>query len=296
MMASCSSDEIINDTQNNAVKFSAVIGNHNRAVSTTGLIDLTALKASTDGFAVSTSGLGTGGEMSNVAVKYSGSVWSYTGDYFWPISISQNVTFTAYAPAGATGVTLSGTGVTVSNFIPASTPSSQIDLIYAAPSSFNRNGSGASGVALTFNHLLTQVVFAVTTDIPAADNPTIVSIVLSIPNGSGAYNGTAWTASASPQSYTVFSSNALSSTAVTSTPLLMIPQTLPSGTNAAVTFSVKGVSTTSTMDLSTLSVVKSWSAGTKVTYSILFNNADLKIKFADPTVSTWTNASDGFQY
>lgn len=295
-VASCSNNEVINDgiAADSTIKFTTVVGNSTRA--TTGLLDLTALQVSEDGFAVATSGLGTGGEMDNVAVKYSGGLWGYTGDYFWPINGSQNVSFTAYAPAGTSGVTLSGSGITVSGFIPASTPTDQIDLLYAAPTNFNRTGSGASGVALTFNHLLTQVVFAISTDIPAADNPTIVSIVLTIPNGIGAYNGTTWTASADAKSYTIFNNNALSSTAVMSTPLLMIPQTLPVGTNANVTFSVKGVSTSSTVDLSSLAVVKSWEAGTRVTYSVAFNNADLKIKFADPTISNWTNTSDGFIY
>jgi hypothetical protein len=296
VMASCSNNEVINDGPDNAVRFTSVVGNSTRAVGTTGLIDLAALKLSNDGFAVSTNGLGSGGEMNNLVVKYSASAWNYTGDYFWPVSASQNVAFTAYAPAGTSGVTLTGAGITVSGFVPVTTPANQIDLLYAAPANFNRSGSGASGVALTFNHLLTQVVFAITTDIPAGDSPTIVSIALTIPNGTGAYNGTTWTASANPQTYTVFSSNALSSTAVTSTPLLMIPQTLPVGTNALVTFSVKGVTTSNTVDLSTLSVVKSWTAGTKVTYSISFNNTDLKIKFTDPTISTWTNAADGFIY
>lgn len=293
-MASCSNNEIEREVTSNAVRFTTVVGNSTKA--TTGVIDLTALKASTDGFAVSTSGLGTSDEMSNVAVKYVTSAWTYTGDYFWPINPSQAVNFTAYAPAGTSGVSISGTGVTISSFTPAATASSQIDLLYAPPAPYTRSGSGANGVALNFTHILTQVVFAVSTDIPSGDTPIIASIVLTIPNGTGTYNGTGWVASGSAQSYTVFSNNALSSTAVTSTPLLMIPQTLPAGTNAVVTFSVKGASSSSTVDLSGLTTVKTWAAGTKVTYNITFSNTDLKIKFTDPSVATWTNASDGFIY
>lgn len=293
VMASCSKNEIEENGSQREIKFISVIGNNTR--STTGVIDLGALKASPDGFSVCTSGLGTGNEMNNVAVTYGGSAWNYTGDYFWPINSSQNISFTAYAPAGTANVTLSSTGLTATNFIASATVGGQTDLIYAAPSNFNRLGS-SSGVALTFNHILTQVVFSVTTDIPATDLPKITSIVLTVPQNKGNYNGTSWTTSANSQGYTLFNNTALGSTAVTSTPLLLIPQASLAGTTALVTFSVNGASSSQTADLSTLTTVTSWQQGSKVTYNIVFNNADLKIKFTDPTISTWTNTSDGIIY
>lgn len=276
ILASCSKTE--NDgasAPDGKISFNTRVAlNGSRAVSTFGPLGLTALHNSADGFAVSTNGLGTGAEMNNVVVKYSTatSLWSYTGDYFWPISASQNVNFTAYAPAGADGVIMTGTGISVAAFTPAATPANQIDLIYAAPAAFNRNGSGAGGVALTFVHTLTQVLFSVSTDIAAGDSPVINSIAVTIPTGTGAYNGTAWTASGASRTYTVFNNNALSGTAVTSTSLLMIPQTLAVGTNAVITFTVNGAQTTNTVDLSTLPVVKSWASGTRVTYGITFSN------------------------
>lgn len=294
LLAACSKSDVQEETINSPIKFSAVVGNNSKA--TTGLIDLTALKASTDGFAVSTSGLGSGSEMNNVVVKYSGSAWGYTGDYFWPINSSQTVNFTAYAPAGTTNVALTSAGLTATNFVPSATVGSQIDLIYAPPSAFTRAGSGVSGVALNFNHLLTQVVFSVSTDIPVSDAPQITSIVLSVPNNKGNFDGTNWTVSAQSQSYTLFNNTALSSTPVTSIPLLLLPQTLPTGTNATVTFSVNGSTSSNTVDLSSLTTVTSWAKGTKVTYNISFNNTDLKIKFTDPTISNWTNSSDGIIY
>lgn len=295
VMASCSKNELKEEGNKKPIEFTTVVGNNTKA--TTGLIDLTALKASTDGFAVSTNGLGASDEMNSVAVTYNNTnlTWNYTGDYFWPISPSQNVSFTAYAPAGTPNILLTGTGLTATNFIPSATVGSQIDLIYAAPANFNRLTS-SSGVALTFNHILSQIVFSITTDIPAADNPKIVSIVLTVPQNKGSYNGTSWTPAASSQSYTLFNNNALSGTAVTSTPLLLIPQTLPVGTNATITFNVNGASSSNTIDLSTLTTVTSWQPGTKVTYNVLFNNNDLKIKFTDPTISSWTNTSDGIIY
>lgn len=294
LTASCAKNEITQDVNNTAVRFTSVVGNNTRA--TTGLIDLPALKSSTDGFEVCTNGLGASGEMHNVKVTYNGTAWTYTGDYYWPLSATQDVAFTAYAPAGTANVALTSAGLTATNFVPAATAANQIDLIYAAPANFNRLGSGVNGVALTFNHILTQVVFSVSTDIPAADNPLISSIVLTVPQNQGSYNGTTWTAASNSQTYTLFNNTVIGSTPVSSTPLLLIPQTIPAGTTAAITFSVNGSSTTSTVALNSLTTVTSWQPGTKVTYNILFNNADLKIKFADPTVTTWNNTSDGIIY
>lgn len=298
VMVSCSKNEITDVSGNNdAIKFGAAVGNNSigrAAVSTFGVIDLVGLKASADGFAVSTSGLGA--EMNALPVTHNGTSWTYTGDYYWPINPAVNVSFTAYAPAGLAAASLSGTGLTVTSFTPSTTIANQVDILYAPPANFSRNTSGAAGVALTFNHILTQVVFAVNTDIPSASSPKIVSIVLTIPKGTGTYSGGTWTTTTGSQSYTLFNNNTISSTAIYSTPILMLPQTLASGTNAVVTFSVNGSTTSSTVDLSSLTTVTSWTAGTKVTYDISFNAADLKIKFADPTVSTWTNAFDGWVY
>lgn len=293
LMASCSKNEITGEETSSPIKFTSVVGNNTKA--TTGIIDLAALKASTDGYAVCTNGLGAGDEMDNVAVKYNGSSWEYTGHYFWPLNYIENVSFTAYAPAGTANVALTSTGLTATNFIPAATVGSQIDLLYAPPANFNRLGS-SSGVSLTFNHILTQVVFAVSTDIPSTDLPKITSIVLNVPQNKGSYNGTAWTAASNPQSYTLFNNNTLSSTAITSTPLLLIPQTITVGMSVTVTLSINGTTNFSTTDLSTLLTVSSWQPGTKVTYNVFFSNADLKVVFADPTITTWTNATDGIIY
>lgn len=289
-MVSCSKNEITQDANNTKIDFTTVVGNTRATV---GLIDLAALKASTDGFAVCTNGLG--GEMNNVAVTYNAGAWGYTEDYYWPLNASQNVSFTAYAPAGTSNVTLTGTGLTATDFVPAATVGSQIDLVYAAPASFNRTTSG-NGVVLTFNHILTQVVFSVTTDIPQANSPKIAKIELVVPQNKGSYNGTAWTAASGSQTYTLFNNDAVGTTAVTSTPLLLIPQTLIPGTTANITFNVDGAPSVGSTDLSSLSNVKTWDAGTKVTYNISFNNSDLKIKFSDPTILNWNNTSDGIIY
>jgi len=261
----CSGHDEVIEEYGEKVVFNSHIDDYTRAVSTFGPIDLASLKTSADGFAVSTSGLAST-QMNNLIVKYSNNVWTYTGNYYWPISATQNATFAAYAPAGTTGVTLTSSGITVTGFTPASSPASQIDLLYAAPATRNRTNS-ASGVPLTFNHLLTQVVFSVTTQI--AGVVTITSIEVTVPSATGAYNGTTWTNSGSTVTYTIPVNSSVTLGTVVATPILMVPKgTIPSGTIVKTNYSALGLLGLSvSKDLSTLNSIKSWQPGYKVTYN-----------------------------
>lgn len=277
-IAACDKYEAEEFTQKQEpVRFNLKVDNYTRAVSTFGPIDLTQLKASADGFSVVSSGL-VGIDMNNVVVKYGSGKWNYTNDYFWPLNPTQNASFTAYAPAGTSGTSLTTSGLTVTNFIPAATPASQIDLIYAPPAVFNRGTSGTSGVNLTFKHLLTQVVFSVTTDISASNNPKIVDIALTAPRSRGSYSPTTstWTSSNQSVVYTVFNNNVISATPILSTPLLMIPQaTLPVGTKIQMVINVNNKQRMKSASLTSLPSVTSWQAGYKVTYNVLIAKADV---------------------
>lgn len=244
------------------------------AVSTYGPITLARLKASTDGFAVSTNGLGSGGEMAGLAVKYNStaSAWQYTGNYYWPISPSQNVAFTAYAPAGLSGASLTSSGLILTNYIAPNNTNSQVDILYAPPTNYTRSGGN---VSLNFRHILTQIIFSVTTDIPSTSTPKIVSIQLCVNNGQGSFNGSTWSPSTYVSCYTVFNSNTISSTPVTSVPIFVIPQTIPGGTNAKVTVSTKKGTYFKVIDLSSLSTVKAWNQNTLVTYNVFISKGSV---------------------
>lgn len=279
LFASCDKQEAegLMPDEEQPVRFNLEVNGYTRAVSTFGPIDLTALKASADGFSVKSTGL-VGIDMNNLVVKYSGGKWSYNSDYYWPLNLSQNVSFTAYAPAGTANVSLAANGLTVTNFIPGTTTASQIDLLYARPTNFTRGTSGTSGVNLSFKHLLTQILFSVTTNISASNNPKIVSIELTAPRSKGSYNPATevWSSSNNSVIYTVFSSNTISATPVVSSPLLMIPQaTLPNGTRIRVTILVNGVQRSKFINLTGLPTVTSWQPGTKVTYNVSIPKADV---------------------
>lgn len=254
--------------------------NRTRAVSTFGPIDLSALQGSADGFSVVTSGLGS--NMNNVPVTYSGGQWRYSGDYFWPLNASQNITFTAYAPAGAAGTSLTAAGFTVTNFVPDPTVANQVDLIYAQPASFNRNGA-SGGVPLSFRHLLTQVVFSIKTDVPASSNPRVVSLVLTVPASKGSYSSSSnsWNNSLNSVSYSVFNNNPIGSTPIYATPMLMIPQTnlLLSTPTGVINLTVNGVPKTKTFSLGVLTL-SSWPMGAKITYNISVSQLSLLLRSA----------------
>lgn len=294
IIISCTKDETEDSLTDNTIAFNSIVDNFTRASNTYGVIDLAVLRSSTDGFVVSTNGLGTGNEMSNVVVKYTSNAWNYTGTYNWPNMPSQNVSFTAYAPAGTTNATLTSSGLTVSSFTPATSPANQIDLIYAPPANFNRQGSGISGVSLNFNHILTQVVFAATTTIPLSNNPKIVSLELTVPHNKGSFNGIAWKTSGPRQTFMLFNNNSLTSTAITSTPLLIIPQTSLDKTNVTITTSVNGNITTKTIDLSSLSTVTSWNPGNRIVYNISVQSVAVKKTNTSPIITISAGAEERF--
>lgn len=264
LISACSKQETA-DGKEERIAFDSSVEDYTRAVSTFGPITLSTLQGSADGFAVSTSGLGS--NMNNLVVKYGSGKWSYTGDYFWPLNPNQNVSFTAYAPAGTPGVTMTSSGISVSGFTPASSPSSQIDLIYAKPANFNRTGAGTGGVALTFDHLLTQIVFSVTTQIVGL--VTLTSMELTVPNPTGSYNGVSWTNSGSTIKYTIPVDSPISVLPVVTSPVLMVPKgSIPAGTIATANYTVPLLGALSiSKDLSVLTSVKSWQPGYKVTYN-----------------------------
>ena len=279
LAVSCSKSEFEEDYPVNrtCITFNAAVSDCVDQIARSGLIDLPTLKSSSAGFTVSTNGLGT--NMNNVVVKYNANAWSYIGDYYWPVNPAQNASFTAYAPAGTTGASLSSSGLTVTNFTPNTTIANQVDLIYAPPANFNQNTSGASGVSLGFKHILTQLAFTVKATGTGIlfNNPKVESLVLEVPRSRGSYNGSSWTPSSYTQSYTIFNNTSIGSTPVESAaPLLLVPHTLPNGTkiiaNISYTWILWGQNETRTFELNQQSL-KTWSPGTKVTYNITINSS-----------------------
>lgn len=99
--------------------------------------------------------------MYNTELTNSASSWTYSPIKFWPNT--GKVSFFAYAPHDGTGMSLSSktaTGTPKITFTVQSDPSSQIDLLLAAPVMNNTKvAHSASAVTLSFKHALAKIVF-----------------------------------------------------------------------------------------------------------------------------------------
>lgn len=273
-ICSCTKNDSEREAFQEPIKFNTAIGDYGtNSITQFGTpLDLAGLKASTAGMGVTTSGLTT--NMNNLQVRFSSGAWTYTGTYNWPYSSTQPVTFTAFAPRGTSGFTLTASGLTASNYAPTTTVANQVDVLYAPPTTYTRAGSGAAGVSLTLNHIFTQVVVSVTTNVPANQNPRISSIQLRIPKGRGNFNGISWTPITSLRTYTLMGTTNLSiGSTYTSSPAFMIPlSSFVAGTQLRITKIVGGVTRTKVIELNT-SDVTSWQMGYKVLYSVNITTA-----------------------
>ena len=149
-MASCSSEEELETNTGNEIEFRAALGHGTRAAETT--------IANLQKFWVT-------------AIGSDGSTY-YTDDYtrvestwipsdrqhYWPVNNSE-LRFYAYSPAATslTGTfTITGSEQTVAGFSPAAALADQQDFIVAFGSG-RKSAQGATGVQLTFRHVLSQI-------------------------------------------------------------------------------------------------------------------------------------------
>lgn len=118
MAVSCSSDDVVQQVQeDNAIQFSTYIGN--AAQSRGPIVDNDAIQASGFGLFASYSGENDWAAtnlmdfMYNQKVEYKNGAWSYTPIKYWPTNENDKISFFAYAPWGAAGISnFSGSGDT----------------------------------------------------------------------------------------------------------------------------------------------------------------------------------------
>lgn len=98
--------------------------------------------------------------MYNQEITRAGSTWSYSPAKYWPTNTSDKISFFAYAPYNAAGVTLCSStsqGYPTFTYAVPATEAAQTDLLVAAPV-MNQNGGN---VNFTLKHTLTKVSFLV---------------------------------------------------------------------------------------------------------------------------------------
>lgn len=262
LLGSCSKDQVTQENLGNAIRFKAFVDPAAKATETVNVEDLTdglqiyAFRADgTEHFSdVFTSN--SGATSTGVFVPESGK------SYYWPSDGAENLDFIGYAPTTLTGfvttpttdVSITSASPTITNIKPAQHANEQVDFM-ATRTQTNANSS-ASGVALTLQHALSQIVVQAVND---NSNMKVEAIAVKI---AGGVNGTAtfsfpagnsngllgssrWTAHSTPNSYIaggkeLDAPQEISTTALTPTNLMfdeggfmVIPQTVTSWSGGA---------------------------------------------------------------
>lgn len=154
--------------------------------------------------------------MYNQMIERNGNTWSYLPTKYWPTNANDKISFFAYAPHNATGVTLCSTanqGFPYLNYTVPTAEEDQIDLLAAKPlmnQSYASNPATPSDpttqgkISFTMQHALTKIsIYAESSDLSAGK--VVNSLSITAPqSGKLTYNagGFDWSASADKSTYT----------------------------------------------------------------------------------------------
>lgn len=301
-MMSCTENEVIENAGNKAaIDFGTVVKNGTRAAVTT--------IANFETFTVN--GYKTEGAMgdavalnsnfiNNLAVSKSGSDWTYTGEYYWPLK--EKVQFFATSPAQT--LKLPATGYPTFDYT-IKAEASQEDLVAA---NVIDKAKGAGAVVLPFQHLLTQVNFSIKGKTPDFTYTVAKLVIKGAKNaGTFTFNGAntvgGWTTlAATTADYTFEGSKVVAPTTADATVeeqfetdgnalFMLMPQTLSNVTleityTAAPTAKPKEYTYN---DTKILSLTGEWGMGKNIRYTLELSNDASPIDFGTPTVGGWTN-------
>lgn len=160
-IAGCAQNEIteMNPDANAPIGFGVYTGVQTKGTETT----VATIQTAGTGFGVMAlkgSSLYTNAER-NVTYNTSITSWTYSNPMFWPAD-GANLTFYAYAPYGATGITNSSFNTTTPKIdFTVQAPANMVDLVVA------NQTAGSGTVNLSFAHVLSRIAFtgSVSTDI-----------------------------------------------------------------------------------------------------------------------------------
>lgn len=149
VLASCSQDEMKEEANGRAIDFRAQTASRATETTTANITSFYASAFLSDGGAA---------HFENVEFKKTESVFQSDTKYYWP-SEGQELTFAAWSPAQtAIGGTwnVARDAQTIAGFSPANNVADQVDFIYTTATGSKTNNE-KDGVALTFNHALSQI-------------------------------------------------------------------------------------------------------------------------------------------
>ncbi len=230
--------------------------------------------------------------MYNTQVTRQGTSGNYTFQYYpgkyWPTVGTDLVKFFAYYPYNGNGITLSpstATGYPNITYVPSTTVSDQVDLMYASPSAANNQSSG-SAVGLSFSHALTRISFSAECNLSNVIKVQSIALTGIKSKGTLSYDpsvaSSPWTLSSSstdtttykvstsdgtliPESSQVLNTSDYQNLESYSGSLLLLPQSVTSANSLVVKYTVDGVAKVSTLYLPTAT----WMMGQNINYQLM---------------------------
>lgn len=228
--------------------------------------------------------------------------WTYSPGKYWPVNSNDKVSFFAYAPHGAQGVTPSlatKTGYPELTYTVPTAETEQKDLLAATPI-MDQNGGA---VNFTFKHALTKVTFIVKNGDSDNTPKTVNSFSmkakasgkLTYTNSAFTWSNTTGTAEFTPTNGTNITVPPAQNGTVKIATFYLVPD------NAGATFSIKytmkgNIETGGTAPVHEVTVTDkaigstpAWNAGGAVTYTITLSKTGLEV---EATGGTWAEGSN----
>lgn len=240
--------------------------------------------------------------------------WTYSPVKYWPNNEADKISFFAYAPHNAAGVTPSGNTVAGFPYLDYTVPTAeakQIDLLAATPlmdQSYASNPATPGdpttqgNISFTMHHALTKIsIYARSSDLSAGK--VVNSLSVTAPkSGRLTYktDGFDWSASEDKSTYTATKSDVTISTTTTNETVLLgtfylIPDRAKSSLN--ITYTLKGEIAGGVNPPTDERVITGqafpdtyeWTPGTSIVYTVNITRTDLEI-VAESSSMEWTNS------
>ena len=273
-LASCSKSEIVDQNptaKDHEISFTNYVGATTRATS----LDLAGLKAADKGFVVYASQTNgsttTYNFMSNQAVTWDASAWTYSPKKIWPSDESNKLSFYAYAPQGGDGigdVTFDADSKSYPYTV-NSTVATQTDLLWAEPQTGKTysNLGDDKKVPFTFHHALSRIGFTAKT---AIDYSSIATVTIQKIEFIGQPNVTGTVNLAATQASEVWSGVSGPKTGVDASDITFTPEL--TATNVTVTTTAAQVNKPSDYIMVIPTAAKNYMV--KVSYTVTMGNDD----------------------
>lgn len=254
-------------------------------------------------------GTATPNFMYNQELKKEAAAWTYSPLKYWPNNENDKISFFAYAPRNAAGVTLcsnTNTGFPYLDYTVPTAEADQTDLLAATPlmnQSYSSNPAAPGNISFTMQHALTKVsIYAKSSDLSAGKKVVNSLSVIAPKSGRLTYktDGFSWSASTDKSTYIATNTDVTIATATADETVLLgifylIPDRASSSLN--ITYTLTGSISDNVNPPTDKPVITGqafpdtydWLPGASIAYTI--NIARTGIEIAAESSLEWTSGT-----